>query len=235
MLKINNLNVHYGRVHALKDVSLDVKDGELVTLIGSNGAGKSTLLMTISGVKKPTSGAVEWEGIRIDKLPSHNIVSQGIVQVPEGRHLFPKMTVLENLELGACLSKDTEWNKQNIQRVYSYFDVLGQRMNQLAGTLSGGEQQMLAIGRALMANPKLLLLDEPSLGLAPIIMENMAKVIRNLREDEGIAILLVEQNAHLALELADRGFVLETGSIVVSGTADKLLNSKLVKKAYLGL
>ena len=235
MLKINNLNVHYGRVHALNDVSLDVKEGELVTIIGSNGAGKSTLLMTISGIKKPTSGAVEWEGIRIDKLQSHNIVSLGIVQVPEGRHLFPKMTVLENLELGACLSKDTEWNKQNIKKVCSYFEVLGQRMNQLAGTLSGGEQQMLAIGRALMANPKLLLLDEPSLGLAPIIVEDVAQVIRNLRQEEGIAILLVEQNAHLALELADRGFVLETGSIVVSGTAKKLRNSTMVKKAYLGL
>ncbi len=235
MLKINNLNVHYGRVHALNDVSLDVKEGELVTIIGSNGAGKSTLLMTISGIKKPTSGAIEWEGIRIDKLPSHNIVSLGIVQVPEGRHLFPKMTVLENLELGASLSKDAERNKQNIEKVCSYFKVLGKRISQLAGTLSGGEQQMLAIGRALMANPKLLLLDEPSLGLAPIIVEDVAKVIRNLRKEEGISILLVEQNAHLALELADRGFVLETGSIALSGKSDKLLNSKLVKKAYLGL
>lgn len=234
MLKINHLNVYYDRVQALKDVSLDVKEGELVALIGSNGAGKTTLLMTISGIKKPTSGTVQFEEARVDKLPSHNIVSLGIAQVPEGRRLFPQMTVLENLELGACLSTDAEKNKQNIERVCSYFEVLGQRISQMAGTLSGGEQQMLAIGRALMTNPKLLLLDEPSLGLAPIIVEDLTQIVSNLHK-EGMTILLVEQNARVALELADKGYVLETGSIVASGEAHELVHSELVKRAYLGL
>lgn len=234
MLKVDHLNVFYGSIQALRDVSIEVNQGEIVTLVGANGAGKTTFMMTLSGIKRPASGTVEFQGARIDKLPPHDIVSMGVAQVAQGRQLFPDMTVVENLELGAYRARDTNRIEQKLQQVYGYFEVLGKRKNQRAGTLSGGEQQMLAIGRALMANPKLLLLDEPSAGLAPVIVDNLAEIITNLRK-EGLTILIVEQNAHLALDIADRGYVLETGTLVAQGTASELARSELVKKAYLGI
>lgn len=236
MLKVKNLDVYYGGAQVLREVSIDINEGEIVTLIGSNGAGKTTLLLTLSGVKTPTSGSVEFLGRRIDKLPSHKIVNLGIAQVPQGRQLFPNMTVLENLEVGSYQtigSRNINIQKK-VQEIYSYFEVLSKRKNQRAGTLSGGEQQMLAIGRALMTSPKLLLMDEPSSGLAPIIVQNLAEIIINLRKG-GLTILLVEQNAYLALELADRGYILENGSIVASGKPTELLGSELVRRAYLGI
>ena len=236
MLRVKALDVHYGAIQALTGVSIDVHEGELVTLIGANGAGKTTLLMTLSGILKPTSGTIEFLGTRIDRLSSYARISLGIVQVPQGRLLFPEMTTLENLELGAYRATDAKSKslKQKLEEIYGYFEVLKERRNQKAGTLSGGEQQMLAIGRALMANPKLLLMDEPSSGLAPLVVEELASIITNLHQ-KGLTILLVEQNASLALKLADRGYVLETGSIVISGKTSDLAQNELVRKAYLGM
>jgi len=236
MLKVNDLSVYYGNASALRGVSVEVNVGELVALIGANGAGKTTLLMTISGIVRPTSGSIEFQETRIDILSSHAIVAMGVAHVPQGRELFPEMTVLENLELGAYRATDAKSKgmKQKLEEIYGYFETLNQRRNQKAGTLSGGEQQMLAIARALMASPKLLLLDEPSTGLAPLVVERLAQIISDLHK-EGLPMLLVEQNAYLALELADRAYVLETGNIVTSGNTSDLLQSKLVKEAYLGV
>lgn len=227
--------MHYGAIQALREISLEVEEGELVTLVGANGAGKTTLLMTISGILKPTSGSIEFVGKRIDKLPSHDIIGLGIVQVPQGRLLFPEMTTFENLELGAYRTGDkSESMEQKLDDVCRHFPVLKERKDQKAGTLSGGEQQMLAVGRALMASPKLLLLDEPSSGLGPIVVEELARIIADLHK-KGLTMLLVEQNALLALELAERAYVLETGSIVMSGKASELMRDERVRKAYLGI
>ena len=231
MLKVTNLDVRYGKFQVLREISLDVKEGEIVTLIGSNGAGKTTLLLALSGLIKPTSGEIEFLGIRSEKLPPHKLVRLGLIQVPQGRMLFPEMTVLENLEMGAGAGTNV---KERLEEVYSYFAVLVQRKDQKAGTLSGGEQQMLAIGRALMTKPKLLLLDEPSSGLSPVIVQRLSDIIRKLHE-EGMPMLLVEQNASMALRLADRGYLLQSGSLVASGTASELSQSDLVKRVYLGI
>jgi len=233
MLKVRDLNVYYKNIQVLKGVSISVREGELVTVIGSNGAGKSTFLMTLCGVIKQASGTTEFLGICLDKLEPHQIFSLGMVQVPQDGGLFPEMTVLENLRQGAYRSPAVKNIAQKLEEIYGYFPVLTQRKNQRVGTLSGGERQMLAIGRALMAIPKLLILDEPGSGLAPLIVENLAMIIDNLHK-QGLTILLVEQNAYLALELADRGFVLENGHIVISGEASELLHNELIRKAYLG-
>jgi branched-chain amino acid transport system ATP-binding protein len=233
MLKVRNLDVYYRNLQVLKGVSIAVRERELVTVIGSNGAGKSTFLMTLCGVIKQASGTIEFLGTSLDKLPPHRIFSLGMVQVPQDGGLFTEMTVLENLRQGAYRSPAVKDIGQKLEEIYGYFPVLAQRKNQRASTLSGGERQMLAIGRALMASPKLLILDEPDSGLAPLIVENLAEIIDNLHK-QGLAMLLVEQNAYLALELADRGFVLENGQIVLSGEAPELLQNELVKKAYLG-
>jgi branched-chain amino acid transport system ATP-binding protein len=233
MLEARNLDVYYKHLQVLREVSIDVNEGELVTLIGNNGAGKSTLLMTLSGIIKQASGTIKFLGTSLDKLPPHHIFGLGMVQVSqEGGH-FPDMTVLENLRQGAYRSPHVENMRQKLEEIYNHFPVLAQRKNQRAGTLSGGERQMLAIARALMANPKLLMLDEPCSGLAPLIVENLAEIIENLHKQR-LTILLVEQNAHLALELAERGYVLEDGHIVLSGEASKLLQDDQVKRAYLG-
>jgi len=233
MLKVRNLDVYYKNIYVLKGVSIVVREGELVTVIGSNGAGKSTFLMTLCGVIKQASGTIEFLGTSLDKLPPHRIFSLGMVQVPQDGGLFPEMMVLENLRQGAYRSPAVKDIGQKLEEIYGYFPVLSQRKNQRASTLSGGERQMLAIGRALMANPKLLILDEPGSGLAPLIVENLAEIIDNLHK-QGLTILLVDQNAYLALELADKGCVLENGKIVLSGEASELLQNELVKKAYLG-
>ncbi|HAF60572.1 MAG: ABC transporter ATP-binding protein [Bacillota bacterium] len=233
MLEIKNLNVHYGVIHALKDVSLTVDKGEIVTLIGANGAGKTTTLRTISGLIKATSGQVILEGKDITNLPAPQRVELGLSQVPEGRRIFPEMTVLENLELGAFLRKDKQGIKKDIEHIYELFPILGDRRKQTAGTLSGGEQQMLAIGRALMSKPRLLLLDEPSMGLAPLLVREIFEIIKNINS-EGTTVLLVEQNASMALSIANRAYVLETGSIVITGTGEELMKSDRIQKAYLG-
>jgi branched-chain amino acid transport system ATP-binding protein len=235
MLKVNNLNVLYGNVQALWDVSLEVKEGEIVTLIGANGAGKTTTMMTISGILKPRSGKIEYLGTRIEGLKPHKIIELGIAQVPQGRHLFSGMTVRENLELGAYRSQKKSNLSQQLEEVNEFFEVLRERENDKAGVLSGGQQQMLAFGRALMSNAKLLLFDEPSAGLAPIMVNQMADIIRKLRKNKKITTLIVEQNAVLALDLAERGYVLESGRIIVSGKASDLSTDELVKKAYLGI
>lgn len=233
MLEIKNLNVHYGVIHALKDVSLTVDKGEIVTLIGANGAGKTTTLRTISGLIKATSGQVILEGKDITNLPAPQRVELGLSQVPEGRRIFPEMTVLENLELGAFLRKDKQGIKKDIEHIYELFPILGDRRKQTAGTLSGGEQQMLAIGRALMSKPRLLLLDEPSMGLAPLLVREIFEIIKNINS-KGTTVLLVEQNASMALSIANRAYVLETGSIVITGTGEELMKSDRIQKAYLG-
>ena len=233
MLEIKNLNVHYGVIHALKDVSLTVDKGEIVTLIGANGAGKTTTLRTISGLIKATSGQVILEGKDITNLPAPQRVELGLSQVPEGRRIFPEMTVLENLELGAFLRKDKQGINKDIEHIYELFPILGDRRKQTAGTLSGGEQQMLAIGRALMSKPRLLLLDEPSMGLAPLLVREIFEIIKNINS-EGTTVLLVEQNASMALSIANRAYVLETGSIVITGTGEELMKSDRIQKAYLG-
>lgn len=233
MLEVKNLNVHYGVIQALKDISLTVNQGEIVTLIGANGAGKTTTLRTISGLIKATSGEILLEGKNITTLPAPDRVQQGISQVPEGRRIFPPMSVLENLEMGAFLRKDKANIKKDIEMVYDLFPILGKRRKQSAGTLSGGEQQMLAMGRALMSRPRILLLDEPSMGLAPLLVREIFEIIKNINQN-GTTILLVEQNASMALSIAHRAYVLENGSIVISGTGEDLAKSGEIQKSYLG-
>lgn len=233
MLKVRDLNTHYGVIQALKGVSIDVKVGEIVTLIGANGAGKTTLLNSISGIVKPTSGTIEFEGKDITKTSTQDIVKLGITQVPEGRRVFSGMTVYENLLMGAYLRNDKDEMKRDIDSVFERFPILKERQKQDASTLSGGEQQMLAMGRALMARPKILLLDEPSMGLAPLLVREIFNIIEDINK-QGTTILLVEQNAQMALKVADRGYVLETGKLVLSGTGEELANNDEVRKAYLG-
>ncbi len=232
MLEIENLSVHYGMIQAVRDVSFHVEKGEIVSLIGANGAGKTTILRTISGLTRSSKGKISFEGKGIEKQAPQKIVASGLSQVPEGRHVFPGLTVQENLEMGAFLRKDKEV-KQDYEQVFSKFPVLKERKNQDAATLSGGEQQMLAMGRALMSKPKLLLLDEPSMGLAPIFIREIFSIIQEIQK-QGTTILLIEQNAKMALSIANRGYVLETGKIVLEGTGQELLASEAVKKAYLG-
>ncbi|WP_430609881.1 ABC transporter ATP-binding protein [Enterococcus sp. DIV0876] len=232
MLNIQNLSVHYGMIQAVHDVSFHVEKGEIVSLIGANGAGKTTILRTISGLIRPSKGSVTFEGKTIEKEAPQKIVASGLSQVPEGRHVFPGLTVQENLEMGAFLRKDNEV-KADYEQVYQKFPVLKERLSQDAATLSGGEQQMLAMGRALMSKPRLLLLDEPSMGLAPIFIKEIFSIIQEIKE-QGTTVLLIEQNAKMALSIADRGYVLETGKIVLEGTGQELLASDEVRKAYLG-
>ncbi|MDD2671300.1 MAG: ABC transporter ATP-binding protein [Syntrophales bacterium] len=238
MLVIKNLNTYYGQVHVLKNVSLHLREGEIVALIGANGAGKTTLLNTVSGITPARSGIVSYRGLPVQDLPPHRIVGLGVSQVPEGRQVFKPLVVEENLELGAYLlhrnKEGKEEAKKNLQMVYELFPVLAERRRQPAGTLSGGEQQMLAVGRALMAGPRLLLLDEPSMGLAPLIVQEIFRVIRSLVEERKTTILIVEQNAKAALNLADRGYVLDTGKIIMEGAASDLLVNRDVQRAYLG-
>ncbi|MDT9489293.1 ABC transporter ATP-binding protein [Streptococcus mutans] len=233
MLKVENLSVHYGVIQAVKDVSFDVNEGEVVSLIGANGAGKTSILRTISGLMRPSSGEINFLGNDIQKAATRKIVASGLSQVPEGRHVFPGLTVLENLEMGAFLSNNREENLARLKRVFERFPRLEERKSQDAATLSGGEQQMLAMGRALMSQPKLLLLDEPSMGLAPIFIQEIFDIIQDIQK-QGTTVLLIEQNAKKALSIADRGYVLETGKIVLSGTGKELLASDEVQKAYLG-
>ena len=217
MLKVENLSVHYGMIQAVRDVSFEVNEGEVVSLIGANGAGKTTILRTLSGLVRPSAGKIQFLGKEIQKLPAQKIVAGGLSQVPEGRHVFPGLTVMENLEMGAFLKKNREENQANLKKVFSRFPRLEERKNQDAATLSGGEQQMLAMGRALMSTPKLLLLDEPSMGLAPIFIQEIFDIIQDIQK-QGTTVLLIEQNANKALAISDRGYVLETGKIVLSGT-----------------
>ncbi len=233
MLNIENINVYYGAIHAIKDISINVTEGEIVTLIGANGAGKSTTLRTISGLLKPRSGKIDFEGQNIAGIPAQAIVKQGISQVPEGRRVFANMTVLENLELGAYIRKDKAGIKEDLNSVFERFPRLLERKIQLAGTLSGGEQQMLAMGRALMSRPRLLLLDEPSMGLAPLLVKEIFSIVKEINQT-GTTVLLVEQNANMALSIAHKAYVLETGRITLSGDAKKLAASEDVRKAYLG-
>lgn len=233
LLEVENIKIHYDKVEAVKGISLSVDEGHISTLIGANGAGKTSILKAISGLIRLTSGEIRFEGKRIDHLPAHKIVGLGIAHVPEGRRLFGLMTVKHNLRLGAYLQSDKKQLEESFQHVYRHFPVLKERENQLAKTLSGGQQQMVAMGRALMAKPKVILMDEPSLGLAPIMVAEIAKIIESLGE-AGLSVVLVEQNASLALKLADRGYVLETGTIALEGKSADLIGNDYVKKAYLG-
>ena len=231
MLKVNNLKVNFGGIEAVKGISFEVKEGEIVTLIGSNGAGKSTTLRTISGIVKPVDGSIEFEGTDITKVNSSDIVKMGITLCPEGRRVFPDMTVLENIKIGAYLRSDDLTN--DIERCYRLFPILKERNKQLAGTLSGGEQQMLAVARSLMSRPKIMMLDEPSLGLAPLVVQDIFKIIQEINS-EGVTILLIEQNANMALRSANKAYVLETGKITMEGTGRELLDNESIKEAYLG-
>ncbi|HFI0103107.1 ABC transporter ATP-binding protein [Streptococcus suis] len=233
MLEVKNLSVNYGVIEAVKDVSFEVNEGEVVTLIGANGAGKTSILRTISGLVRPSVGTISFLGNEIQKVPARKIVADGLSQVPEGRHVFAGLTVMENLEMGAFLRNNREENQANLKKIFARFPRLEERKNQDAATLSGGEQQMLAMGRALMSQPKLLLLDEPSMGLAPIFIQEIFDIIQDIQK-QGTTVLLIEQNANKALAIADRGYVLETGKVVLSGTGKELLASEEVKKAYLG-
>ncbi len=234
LLEINDLTVHYGGVEALKNVSLEVKEGEIVTLVGGNGAGKSTTLRTISGLKKPSRGRISFKGQRIENLAPQNIVKLGIGHVPEGRNPFPYLTVMENLKLGSFLRRDKNQINRDLEQQFRHFPVLKERRRQQARTLSGGEQQMLVIARALMGKPDLLLMDEPSLGLAPVMVQEIGKIVIDINKG-GTSILIVEQNARLALRLAKKGYVLERGKLILEGNAAELLHSEHVKKAYLGM
>jgi branched-chain amino acid transport system ATP-binding protein len=233
LLRVDDVHTFYGNIHALKGVSVHVEQGEIVTLIGSNGAGKSTLLKTISGLLRPRTGAIYLQDQRIDKVPPHQIVGMGVCQSPEGRRIFPRMTVRENLEMGAFSRRDVAAIEADLERAFTLFPRLRERVGQTAGTLSGGEQQMLAIGRALMSRPKVLLLDEPSMGLAPILVETIFSVIREINQS-GTTILLVEQNALMALSVASRGYVIQTGEIVLEDEAKALAQNEVVRQAYLG-
>jgi branched-chain amino acid transport system ATP-binding protein len=234
LLELKSIVAEYGHVRALKGVSLTINRKEIVTLLGANGAGKSTTLKCISGLLRATSGSITLEGERIDHLPPHRIIRKGITQVMEGRRLFPDLDVLENLRLGAYLTDDSQVIQQRMDRIFGYFPILKERKHQLASTFSGGEQQMLAMGRGLMASPHLLMLDEPSLGLAPILVQEVGKIIRTINRD-GVTLLLIEQNAQMALRLANRGYVLETGTIALEGTSQELISNDKVRKAYMGL
>jgi len=234
LLKVNNIDVFYGNAQVLRDVSFEVKKGEVVSIIGANGAGKTTTINTISGVLKPTSGTIEFLGERIDGLLPYMIIRKGIAQIPEGRRVFPRLTVLENLRMGSYVPEARKRRKETLRLVFDLFPRLEERKKQLAGTLSGGERQMLAIARGLMSKPKLLMLDEPSLGLAPKLTLETFNVIKQLR-DEGMTILLVEQSVYHALELADRAYLLETGRVILHGTGKELLNDPMIKEAYLGM
>ena len=232
MLELKDVHTYYGNIHALKGVSLSVNKGEIVTLIGSNGAGKSTTLRTIQGINKPRSGSIIFEGEALEKLPAHEIAMRGVAQSPEGRMIFPRMTVLENLEMGAYARKDKTGFKDDLDRVFNLFPRLKERINQKGGTLSGGEQQMLAMGRALMARPRILLLDEPSMGLSPLLVELIFDIIQTINK-EGVTILLVEQNALMALTIANRGYVIQTREIILADEAAKLKENEMVRKSYL--
>lgn len=233
MLEVKDIQVYYGMIQAIKGISFEVNEGEVIALIGANGAGKTTTLQTITGLIAPKHGEILFEGQDITKVPAHKIVSMGMAHVPEGRRVFAQLSVLDNLKLGAFTRKDKEEIEETLLRVYKRFPRLEERKNQMAGTLSGGEQQMLAMGRALMSRPKLMMLDEPSMGLAPILVDQIFDIVKELNQS-GVTILLVEQNAQMALSIANRGYVLETGRIVLSSDADELLHNDAVKKAYLG-
>ena len=235
MLEINRIDVFYGDLQALWDVSIAIDEGKIVALIGSNGAGKSTLMLSISGLIRPKTGTIRFEGIRLDELPAHRRVEQGISMVPEGRRLFSQMTVLENLEVGASVRTARKARFDTLKWIYGLFPVLSERKKQRAGTLSGGEQQMLAIGRVLMSQPRLLLIDEMSLGLSPLLVQEISTVIKNINESRKLTILLVEQDVQLALSLADRGYIIENGRVVGQGEAGELLCSEQVREAYLGM
>lgn len=233
MLTINNLEVYYGIIQAIKGVSFEVNEGEVIALIGANGAGKTTILHTITGLISPKAGSIEFEGHDLNKIPAHNIVSLGMAHVPEGRRIFQELSVFENLKLGAYTRKDKNEISETLEKVYQRFPRLKERKNQIAGTLSGGEQQMLAMGRALMSHPKIILMDEPSMGLSPLFVSEIFDIIKEI-SDNGTTVLLVEQNAKKALSIANRAYVLETGKIVLEGDAEEMLNNDSVKKAYLG-
>jgi len=233
MLKVKDLNVHYGKIHAIKGISFEVNEGEIVTLIGANGAGKTTILQTISGLLKPSEGMISFEGENLNKVPAHQIPVLGIAHVPEGRRIFAEMTVFENLQMGAYIRNDKDQIQEDMEKIFLNFPRLKERIKQIAGTLSGGEQQMLAMGRALMTRPKLILLDEPSMGLAPLLVDEIFNMIQTVN-DAGTTVLLVEQNANKALHIANRAYVLETGYIKLSGSARDLLVNPEVQQAYLG-
>ena len=233
MLEVKDLKVYYGMIQAIKGVSFHVEEGEIIALIGANGAGKTTILHTVSGLLTPKEGSITFEGQDIVKIPGHKIVSMGMAHVPEGRRVFAQLSVLQNLRMGAYTRKDKEEISQTLTRVFEHFPRLEERQNQMAGTLSGGEQQMLAMGRALMSHPKIILMDEPSMGLSPIFVNEIFQIIQEVSK-EGTTVLLVEQNAKKALSIADRAYVLETGNIVLEGKADELLHNDSIKKAYLG-
>jgi branched-chain amino acid transport system ATP-binding protein len=235
MLKLNNIQAFYGNIQALKDVTMEISEGEIVTLIGANGAGKTTTLMSISGIVPPRSGEILFEGKPIHDTSPNRIVDLGICQVPEGRRIFPYLTVVENLDMGAFLRKDKDGIKQDLAYIFELFPILAERRNQAGGTLSGGEQQMLAISRALMARPRLLLMDEPSLGLAPLVVRQIFDIIKKINAENQTTIFLVEQNANLALKVANRGYVMETGRITLADSSKNLLSNENVRRAYLGL
>ncbi len=234
MLRVHEIDAHYGDVRVLKKISFEVGEGEIISLVGSNGAGKTTALQVLSGLLRPTSGEVHFHGERIDRLPAHQIVERGLTQVPEGRQLFPSLTILENLEMGGYLPNARKKSKENLEKIFRLFPILRDRKAQLAGLLSGGEQQMLAISRGLMTSPKLLMLDEPSLGLAPLVVRNIFQTIREINA-QGTPILLVEQNVYYALTSSTRGYVVESGEIVILGKGEDLLKNQHVKTAYLGV
>ena len=234
ILNVNDLNVYYGGIHAIKNISFQIKKGEIVSLIGANGAGKTSTLHAVSGLIPIKSGEISLNGINITNTEAHKLVSQGMAQVPEGRRIFTQLTVLENLEMGAFTRHDKEEIRESMNEMFSLFPRLSERKKQLAGTMSGGEQQMLAMARALMSKPSLLLLDEPSMGLAPLLVQEIFKIIERINKEQEVTILLVEQNANMALSIADRGYVLETGQIILEGTGKELIANPEIKKAYLG-